>query len=111
LAWLLVGVAAVWGLIYTPAAMTVAALTGRIVSTLNPALGIFAISRMGAVYWQALIIFIVIEAAVQLVGYVLGLAAPLALLLGPLVKTYAALAIGCTLGLAVFKRATQLELG
>jgi len=47
----------------------------------------------------------------ELIGYVLGLMAPLTFLLGPLVKTYAALAIGCTLGLAVFKRAPQLELG
>ena len=74
------------------------------------ALGIFAIVRMGAVYWQALIIFVTIGAVSLLVSYVLGLVAPLGLILGPFVKTYAALAIGCTLGLAVFKRAAQLEL-
>jgi len=110
LAFLLVGLAAVWGVIYTPVAMTVAALTERISSTLNPALGIFAISRMGTVYWEALIIFVAIQGAVLLVGYVLSFVAPLWLLLGPLAKTYAALATGCTLGLAVFKRAPQLEL-
>ena len=110
LALLLVGLAGLWGVIYTPAAMTVAALTDRILSTLNPALGIFAIVRMGAVYWQALIIFVTIGAVSLLVSYVLGLVAPLGLILGPFVKTYAALAIGCTLGLAVFKRAAQLEL-
>jgi len=43
LAWLLVGLAGLWGLIYTPAAVTVAALTERMGSTLNPTLGIFAI--------------------------------------------------------------------
>ena len=110
LAWLLVGLAGLWGLIYTPAAVTVAALTERMGATLNPTLGIFAIHRMGAVYWHALIIFTAIAVA-ELIGYVLGLMAPLTFLLGPLVKTYAALAIGCTLGLAVFKRAPQLELG
>src|SRR5262249_39953361 len=60
-AWLLVGLAGLWGLIYTPAAVTVAALTERMGSTLNPTLGIFAIHRMGAVYWQALIIFTAID--------------------------------------------------
>src|SRR5215510_852819 len=110
LALLLVGLAAVWGVIYTPVAMTVAALTERISSTLNPALGIFAISRMGAVYWEALVICAAIQGAVLLVGYVLSFVAPLWLLLGPLAKTYAALATSCTLGLAAFKRAPQLEL-
>jgi hypothetical protein len=111
LALLLVGLAALWGVIYTPAAVTVAALTERMSSTLNPVLGVFVIRRMGTVYWQALIIFVAIGGAELLVRYVLGLMAPLRWILGPLVKTYAALAIGCTLGLAVFKRAPQLELG
>ena len=110
LGWLLAGLAGLWGVVYMPAAVTVAALTDRIGSTLNPVLGILAIRRMGSVYWQALIIFTALAAVEQLVGYVLGLMAPLKLLLGPLVNTYTALAIGCTLGLAVFKR-PQLELG
>ena len=65
---------------------------------------------MGVVYRHALIIFTAIAVAEQLIGYVLGLMAPLKFLFGPLVKTYSALAIGCTLGLAVFKRAPELEL-
>jgi len=110
LAWLLAGLAGLWGVIYMPAAVIVAAATDRIGSTLNPALGIFAIRRMGVVYWQALVIFTAIAVAGPLIGYVLGLMAPLKFLFGPLVKTYSALAIGCTLGLAVFKRAPQFEL-
>src|SRR5262249_6436631 len=94
LAWLLVGLAGLWGLIYTPTAVTVAALTERMGATLNPTLGICAIHRMGTVYWHALIIFTAIAMAEQLIGYVLSLIAPLKVLLGPLVKTYAALAIG-----------------
>jgi hypothetical protein len=101
-------VAALWMLAYLPVALTVAALSKSIVSTLNPLIGADTIKKMGGTYWQALGIYATII-FVQLIGgwglrhipFAGGLAASF-------VDAYAALAIGCTLGMAVFKKAAEL---
>jgi hypothetical protein len=97
-----------WKLAYTPVALTVAALSRSYLSTLNPVIGIGTIGRMGITYWHAMVIYTVL--ALLQWGFGFGLdKIPLA---GPLIRSftdaYAQLAIACTLGLAVFKKAAAL---
>jgi hypothetical protein len=100
--------AVIWMVAYLPVALTVAARTKRVLSTLSPAVGLDTIKKMGGTYWQALAIYLVIVVAQTVAAYVLGLIPFLGGLAAAFVSAYAALAIGCTLGLAVFKRATEL---
>lgn len=104
----LFALALLWYVFYAPIALTVAAISRSFLTTLNPLVGIDSISKMGSVYWQAMAIY----AALTLAKWVLGLllsAIPFAgTLLKAFVDSYAFLAIGCTLGLAVFKRSPEL---
>jgi len=101
-------VAALWMIAYMPVALIVAALSKSILSTLNPVIGIDTIKKMGGTYWQALGVYLVLVAA----QFVLGLGLKLIPFAGGLVmgfvNAYAALAIGCALGLAVFKKGAEL---
>jgi hypothetical protein len=103
-------IAGVWWLVYAPIALAVAAISRSFLTTINPIVGIDSIRKMGPVYWQAMGIYTVI--AVVQVG--LGLALALIPFVGGVIKafvdSYAFLAIGCTLGLAVFKKAPELGL-
>jgi hypothetical protein len=101
-------IAAAWMVGYMPVALTVAALSKSILSTLNPAIGIDTIKKMGTTYWQALGVYLAIVIVQTVAGFMLGFI-PVAggLVLG-FVNAYAALAIGCTLGLAVFKKGAEL---
>lgn len=100
--------AVAWMIAYMPVALTVAALSKSILSTLNPMIGIDTMKKMGSTYWQALAIYGVLivgqwllGAGLRFIPFVGGLAASF-------VDAYAALAVGCTLGLAVFKKAVEL---
>jgi hypothetical protein len=104
------GIALVWKVIYTPVALTVAGLSRSSLSTLNPAVGFDTIRRMGGVYWQAMGIYTVIAAVQWIVGALLGFIPLLGGLAASFVDAYAYLMIGCTLGLAVFKKAPELGL-
>lgn len=104
----LLALAVLWGLAYAPAAMTVAAITEHTLAILNPAVGISVIRRMGSVYWQAMGICTAIELAGLGVDYLLGPVPWLGVFASPFARVYSALAIGCTLGLAVFKRPPEL---
>ena len=101
-------IAVIWMVAYLPVALTVAARTKRVLSTLSPPIGLDTIKKMGGTYWQALAIYLAIVVAQTVAAYVLGLIPFLGSLAAAFVNTYAALIIGCTLGLAVFKRATEL---
>ncbi len=101
-------IAVIWMVAYLPVALTVAARTKRMLSTLSPTIGFDTIKKMGGTYWQALAIYLAIVVAQTVAAYVLGLIPFAGSLAAAFVNTYAALAIGCTLGLAVFKRATEL---
>ena len=108
LAMLLIVCAAVWMVAYMPVALTVAALSKSILSTLNPVIGIDTIRKMGGTYWQALAIYgglvgaqLVLVKLLHFIPLAGGLAAAF-------VDAYVALAVGCTLGLAVFKKAVAL---
>jgi hypothetical protein len=104
----LFGIALLWKLVYTPAALTVAALSRGFFKTLNPAVGLDAIHKMGAIYWQALAIYSFFAGAEWLLGAALSFIPIAGGIVRSFVDAYAYLAIGCTLGLAVFKKAREL---
>ena len=108
LAMLAIVLAVVWLVVYLPVALTVAALSKSFLSTLNPLIGIDTIKKMGGVYWQAVAIYLALVAAQVVVGFPLRFIPLLGGLLRAFVDAYLALAIGCTLGLAVFKKAVEL---
>lgn len=99
-----------WKVVYSPVALTIAAISRSLLQTLNPLMGIGAIVRMGAVYWHAMAIYTAIVGAQYLLALLLGFVPVLGSLVKAFVDAYACLAIGCTLGLAVFKRAAVLGL-
>lgn len=108
--WPLLVLAIAWKLVLAPAALAVAALTRSFWQTLNPLVAMGTIVRMGSIHWAAAAIY----AGISLLQWVLGLVLgriPLAggFLMG-FVDAWAWLAIGCTLGLAVFKKARELDL-
>jgi len=75
----------------------------------NPVIGIDTIKKMGGTYWQALGLYLALVVTQFVVGILLKLV-PYGgggLVMG-FVNAYAALAIGCTLGLAVFKKGAEL---
>jgi hypothetical protein len=110
LALLLVLVTLLWKLVYTPVALIVAGVSRGFIQTLNPLLGVDTISRMGSIYWQALIIYFVISIGQFISGIIMGFIPILGTIAQAFVDAYAWLTIGCLLGLAVFKRAPQLGL-
>ena len=91
-------------------ALTVAALSQSFVETLNPLVGLGTIQRMGAVYWSTLFFYADFAVAQSVVTATMGQVPILGGMVNAVVNAYAALAIGCTLGLAVFKRAPELGL-
>ena len=102
------GIALLWKIVYTPAALTVAALSRGFFKTLNPIVGLDTIHKMGGTYWQALLIYSFFAGAQWLLGVVLGFVPIAGGIVAAFVNAYAYLAIGCTLGLAVFKKAREL---
>jgi hypothetical protein len=99
-----------WKLVYSPVALIVAAVSRSLVQTLNPLVGFGAILRMGPVYFQAMLLYGAIVLAQSILDLPLFFLPIVGGLLSGFVDSYANLCIGCTLGLAVFKRAPELEL-
>ncbi len=89
-------------------ALTVAGLSRRVRSTLNPLIGIDTIRRMGTVYWQALGIYCALAAAQWLLRWPFSAVPVAGTLIRGFIDAYAYLCVGCTLGLAVFKKAPEL---
>jgi hypothetical protein len=103
-------VAILWKVLYSPVALVAAAISRRFLATLNPLAGIGAIVRMGGTYWSAMGIYTVIAVVETLL---VGALSPIPMagrFLGAFVQSYSYLAIGCLLGLAVFKKAPELGL-
>jgi hypothetical protein len=105
---LLLAATFLWMLAYTPIALTVAALSHSYLSTLNPVIGIDTIRRMGATYWHAMAIYSVLAGVQWALGYGLDRIPIAGALVRSFVDAYAWLAIACTLGMAVFKKAEAL---
>lgn len=108
LATLLLLPAILWKIIYTPIALTVAALSRSVLSTLNPAIALDTIKRMGSVYWQAMLIYSVLVFGQWVVDFLLSFIPYVGGVAASFVDAYVYLAVGCTLGLAVFKKAPEL---
>jgi hypothetical protein len=108
LAMALLAATLIWKLVYTPVAFTVAALSRSILSTINPAIGISTIGSMGAVYWQCLVIYTVLAVTQWTIGAVLDPIPIAGALVRAFTDSYFSLAIACTLGLGVFKKAAAL---
>jgi hypothetical protein len=98
----------VWALGYFPVAFMVAAISQSVWSTLDPREGLRAISAMGKTYWHAAGLAAVLFVGCGIVRAVVGLHPVTGFLLGPVVECYQWLAVGCLLGLAIFKRAVEL---
>ena len=107
---LMIVVALLWQFVYTPVALIVAGVSRSFFKTLNPILGVDTILRMGSIYWQALLIYAGISIVGLILGAILGFIPILGTLVNAFINAYAWLAIGCTLGLAVFKKAPELGL-
>ena len=113
---LLVVLALAWKIVYTPIALTVAAISrtagfvSSILQTVNPLVGVGAMLRMGATYWQGLGIYCVLAGAQWVLDLGLGFIPVAGGLARAFVDAYAYLAIGCAPGLAVYKKAPELGL-
>ena len=104
----LLALALLWKLVYTPVAFTVDALSRSILSTINPVIGFGAIGSMGVVYWQCMILYTVLALVQWGIGYLLSPIPIAGALVRSFTDAYFSLAIACTLGLGVFKKAAAL---
>ncbi len=107
-----------WGVFYYPMALTVAGYTQSFGSVVNPLVGLDTIRRMGATYFKAFGMVLLIQLMSGVVGIIVGIVTyPLALpFIGNLpamfidgsVTFYFNLVIACLLGLSLFKCADRL---
>jgi hypothetical protein len=104
------GLALLWKIAYSPVALIAAAISHSFLSTLNPVVGVAAIRRMGSVYWEAMIAYTILSVAETVLSLAFGMIPIAGHILRAFVQCYAYLAIGCLLGLAVFKKAPELGL-
>ena len=100
--------ALVWKVAYTPVALIVAALSKNVLSVVNPLIGIDTIRRMGPVYWHVVLIYTGLTVVELGLGKVLGILPIVGAIGMAFVKAYMAVATGCALGLAVYKKAPEL---
>ena len=107
-----------WGLFYHPMAFTVAGYTQSFGSVVNPLVGLDTIRRMGATYFKAFAMVMVVQVFAFVVGAIISvITSPLALpfmgnLVGNFINAtftfYVNLVIACILGLSLFKCADRL---
>ena len=113
---LIAGIA--WAIFYYPMALAVAGYTQSVGAVVNPMVGIDTIRRMGATYFKAFGMVLLIQAGSLIVAIVISLiTAPFALpFVGDLpakfidgtIAFYFNLVIACLLGLSLFKCADRL---
>ena len=103
-------VAGLWQLVYSPIALIVAGISQGFFQTLNPVVGVGAILKMEQTYWHAAAIYTVLALVRWGLALALSLIPFVGAVLQAFVDSYAWLAIGCALGLAVFKKAPELGL-
>jgi hypothetical protein len=107
-----------WGLFYYPMALTVAGFTQSFGSVINPLVGLDTIRRMGATYFKAFAMVIVVLAVSTVVGFIVSLiTSPFnipfmgnlpAHFINGTFTFYFNLVIACILGLSLFKCADRL---
>jgi len=106
----LYALAFLWQLLYMPMAQIVAAISRGFWKTLNPIIGVEAIAKMGSAYWFAALLYSVLTIVQTLLAQVLSLVPIAGSLVGSFIGAYVSLTTGCALGLAVFKKAKELNL-
>jgi len=107
-----------WGIFYYPMALTVAGYTQSFLSVVNPLVGLDTIRRMGATYFKAFGMVLLIQFVAAIIGGTVALIlSPLSLpFMGNLpanfingsVTFYFNLVIACLLGLSLYKSADRL---
>ncbi len=107
-----------WGVFYYPMALTVAGYTQSFGSVLNPLVGLDTIRRMGATYFKAFGMVILVQLFAIIVGVIIAVVtSPFTLpfmgnLIGSFINAtftfYFYLVIACILGLSLFKSADRL---
>lgn len=109
-----------WGIFYYPMALAVAGYTQSFGSVINPLVGLDTIKRMGATYFKAFGMVLVIQAVTLVISVAVAfVTSPLALpFVGNLparfidgtITFYANLVIACVLGLSLYKCADRLAI-
>lgn len=112
----LVGLA--WAIFYYPMALAVAGYTQSFGSVVNPVVGLDTIRRMGATYFKAFGMVLVIQLVALIVGLLVAfVTSPLALpfvgnlpakFIDGIVTFYFNLVVACVLGLSLYKCADRL---
>jgi hypothetical protein len=107
-----------WGVFYSPMALAVAGYTQSLGSVLNPLVGMDTIRRMGATYFKAFGMVIMVQLVALVVGGIVAVVtSPFTLpfmgnLVGNFINAtftfYFYLVIACILGLSLFKCADRL---
>ncbi|HKR59522.1 MAG TPA: hypothetical protein VJS64_07290, partial [Pyrinomonadaceae bacterium] len=115
---LLLLVAIGWAIFYYPMALAVAGYTQTFSSVINPLVGLDTIKRMGATYFKAFGLVLLVQIAGGIIGIIVAIIlSPFALpFVGNLpamfvdgsLTFYFNLVIACTLGLSLFKCADRL---
>lgn len=100
-----------WGLLYAPMALVVAAISDTFFETLNPVAGLRTIKRMGMVYWQAAAIYTSLVVGQVLLTWVIGSIPVVGGVVASVSNTFVYIAAGCALGLAVDKKSEELGYG
>ena len=113
---LLIGVA--WAIFYYPMALAVAGYTQSVGAVINPMIGLDTIRRMGATYFKAFGMVLLVQAVGLIVGVVISvITAPLAVpffgnlpgtFIDATIAFYFNLVIACLLGLSLFKCGDRL---
>ncbi len=106
----LYALAFLWQLLYLPMALIVAAISRGFFKTLNPLIGVEAIGKMGSAYWFAVLLYTILATLQALLGRLLDVVPIAGSLVGSFLAAYVSLTTGCALGLAVFKKAKELDL-
>ncbi|MBK6590771.1 MAG: hypothetical protein IPG22_21065 [Acidobacteria bacterium] len=109
-----------WGLFYFPAASAVAGYTRSFGATLNPAVGLDTIRRLGFDYVKILAFGLLLAIASGMVGGVIGaILSPFdlprvgnlpATAIGSLFGFYFSVVFSCVIGFALYKNAERLKL-
>jgi len=107
-----------WGVFYYPMALTVAGYTQSFGSVLNPLVGLDTIRRMGATYFKAFAMVVVVQVVSFVVGVLIAfITSPFTLpfmgnMVGNFINAtftfYFNLVVACILGLSLFKCADRL---
>lgn len=117
---LIAAVCLIWGLFFFPAACAVAGYTRSFAATVNPAVGLDTIKRLGIDYLKILVMALILAIAVGFIGGVLNtIFAPFdmprvgnipASAIGALFGFYFSIVFSCVLGFALYKNAEKLKL-